>query len=78
MKSSRERIALSGFSLAMRDLEIRGAGELLGEKQSGPIDVIGLTLFSKMIVQIRILKGEKIIDQSDIDIDIILWPYRKI
>tara|TARA_B100001057_G_scaffold500961_1_gene619263 strand:- start:151 stop:3084 length:2934 start_codon:yes stop_codon:yes gene_type:complete len=62
---------LSGFSLAMRDLEIRGAGELLGEKQSGPIDVVGLTLFSKMIESaIKILKGEKIIDQSDIDIDI--------
>mgnify|MGYP003313950231 FL=1 len=64
---------LSGFSLAMRDLEIRGAGELLGEKQSGAIDVVGLTLFSKMIESsIKILKGEKIVDQSDIDIDLSL------
>ncbi len=67
---------LSGFSLAMRDLEIRGAGELLGEKQSGPIDVVGLTLFSKMIeTAIKILKGEKIIDQSDIDIDIGIYGF---
>ncbi len=67
---------LSGFSLAMRDLEIRGAGELLGEKQSGPIDVVGLTLFSKMIESaIKILKGEKIIDQSDIDIDIGIYGF---
>ena len=34
----------SGFNLAMRDLEIRGAGEILGEKQSGVIDFVGLTL----------------------------------
>ena len=67
---------LSGFSLAMRDLEIRGAGELLGEKQSGPIDVVGLTLFSKMIESaIKILKGEKIIDQADIDIDIGIYGF---
>ena len=67
---------LSGFSLAMRDLEIRGAGELLGEKQSGPIDVVGLTLFSKMIESaIKILKGEKIIDQSDINIDIGIYGF---
>ena len=67
---------LSGFNLAMRDLEIRGAGELLGERQSGPIDVVGLTLFSKMIESaIKILKGEKIIDQSDIDIDIGIYGF---
>ena len=67
---------LSGFSLAMRDLEIRGAGELLGEKQSGAIDVVGLTLFSKMIESsIKILKGEKIVDQSDIEIDIGIYGF---
>ena len=67
---------LAGFSLAMRDLEIRGAGELLGEKQSGAIDVVGLTLFSKMIESsIKILKGEKIVDQSDIDIDIGIYGF---
>ena len=67
---------LSGFSLAMRDLEIRGAGELLGEKQSGAIDVVGLTLFSKMIESaIKVLSGEKIIEQSDINIDIGIYGF---
>ena len=54
---------LSGFSLAMRDLEIRGAGELLGEKQSGAIDVVGLTLFSKMIESaIKVLMEKKLLN----------------
>ena len=49
---------------------------MLGEKQSGPIDVVGLTLFSKMIESaIKILKGEKIIDQADIDIDIGIYGF---
>ena len=60
----------------MRDLEIRGAGELLGEKQSGAIDVVGLTLFSKMIESaIKVLSGEKIIEQSDINIDIGIYGF---
>jgi transcription-repair coupling factor (superfamily II helicase) len=36
----------AGFTLASHDLEIRGAGELLGESQSGTIDTVGFTLFS--------------------------------
>ena len=60
----------------MRDLEIRGAGELLGEKQSGAIDLVGLTLFSRMIENsIKLLKGEEIIDQSEIDIDIGVYGF---
>ena len=48
----------SGFNLAMRDLEIRGAGEILGEKQSGLIDHVGLSLFSSMINRsIKLLEG---------------------
>ena len=48
----------SGFNLAMRDLEIRGAGEILGEKQSGLIDYVGLSLFSSMINRsIKLLEG---------------------
>ena len=49
----------SGFNLAMRDLEIRGAGEILGEKQSGVIDFVGLTLFTSLIDKsIKVLTGE--------------------
>lgn len=40
-----------GFLLANHDLEIRGAGELLGEKQSGEIHKIGFTLYSKLLTR---------------------------
>ena len=39
----------SGFTLATNDLEIRGAGELLGEEQSGHIQTIGFTLYMEML-----------------------------
>ena len=38
-----------GFSLAMHDLEIRGAGELLGEDQSGQIEAVGYSLYTEML-----------------------------
>ena len=41
----------SGFTLATNDLEIRGAGELLGEEQSGHIQSIGFTLYLEMLDQ---------------------------
>ncbi len=51
----------SGFALAMRDLEIRGAGEVLGAKQSGFIDDIGFDLYTKILEEaVAELKGEKI------------------
>ena len=39
----------SGFYLAMHDLEIRGAGEVLGEQQSGEIAQVGFSLYSEML-----------------------------
>ncbi len=58
----------SGFNLAMRDLEIRGAGEILGEKQSGLIDYVGLSLFSSMINRsIKLLEG---VDETYEDFEI--------
>lgn len=39
----------SGFKIAMRDLEIRGAGNLLGEKQSGHMEAVGYDLYCKML-----------------------------
>ena len=41
----------SGFMLATHDLEIRGAGELLGEEQSGQIEEIGFTLYAEQLAQ---------------------------
>ena len=49
----------AGFKLAMRDLELRGAGNILGEAQSGHIEGIGYELYCKEIDRaIRLLKGE--------------------
>ena len=41
----------SGFVLATQDLEIRGAGELLGEEQSGQIEEIGFTLYAELLAE---------------------------
>ena len=50
----------SGFSIAMRDLSIRGAGDILGSEQAGFIDTVGIELFLKMLNdEISKLKGEK-------------------
>lgn len=51
----------SGFAIAMRDLSIRGAGDILGQDQSGFIDSIGVELFMQMLnEEVAKLKGEKI------------------
>ena len=51
----------SGFNLAMHDLEIRGAGEILGENQSGDIKEVGLSLYTEMLKRaINKLKSKKI------------------
>jgi transcription-repair coupling factor (superfamily II helicase) len=54
----------SGFFLAMHDLEIRGAGEVLGENQSGEIHEVGFALYTNMLnAAVRALKaGEQIPD----------------
>jgi transcription-repair coupling factor (superfamily II helicase) len=50
----------SGFYLAMHDLEIRGAGEVLGENQSGEMHEIGFQLYSDMLTEaVRSLKNGK-------------------
>lgn len=49
----------SGFKIAMRDLELRGAGNLLGSKQHGHMEAVGYDLYCKMLNDaIRVLKGE--------------------
>jgi transcription-repair coupling factor (superfamily II helicase) len=53
----------SGFYLAMHDLEIRGAGEVLGESQSGQIQEVGFDLYTRMLERaVRALKEGKAID----------------
>src|SRR4030095_1350615 len=51
----------SGFKIAMRDLEIRGAGNLLGPQQSGHIAAVGFELYCQLLKQsVSALKGEKV------------------
>jgi transcription-repair coupling factor (superfamily II helicase) len=51
----------SGFKIAMRDLEIRGAGNLLGAEQSGHITAVGFELYCELLKHsIAALKGEKV------------------
>ena len=65
-----------GFSLATHDLEIRGAGELLGESQSGQISEVGFTLYSELLERaVTALKQGKVPDldkplHSGIEIDL--------
>ena len=65
----------SGFKIAMRDLEIRGAGNLLGEAQHGHMEAVGYDLYCKMLNEsVRELKGEQQIQEKyetvmDLDID---------
>jgi transcription-repair coupling factor (superfamily II helicase) len=55
----------SGFRVAALDLEIRGAGNLLGGEQSGHIDAVGFEMYMKLLEEtIRELKGEEIEDDA--------------
>ena len=56
----------SGFKIAMRDLSIRGAGDILGREQSGFIDTVGIDLYLKMLNDsIKRAKGEEVLDDND-------------
>ncbi len=57
----------AGFKIAMRDLEIRGAGNLLGTQQSGHIAAIGFDLYCQLLKQsVAKLKGEKVFDRIEL------------
>ena len=61
----------SGIKIAMRDLEIRGAGNLLGEAQSGHMAAVGYDLYCKMLNEaVKELKGEKEEDQFTTTMDL--------
>jgi transcription-repair coupling factor (superfamily II helicase) len=61
----------SGFKIAMRDLEIRGAGNLLGESQSGHIAAVGYDLYVQMVSEaVAELKGEPIREPAEIKLEL--------
>ena len=69
----------SGFKIAMKDLEIRGAGNLLGERQHGHMEAVGYDLYCKMLNEaVQTLKGvETVPDFSttvELDVDAFIPP----
>ncbi len=72
LKTIGENTALgSGFKIAMRDLEIRGAGNLLGGNQSGHIAAVGYDLYVQMVSEaVAELKGEPIREPAEIKIEL--------
>ena len=61
----------AGFRIAALDLELRGAGNILGGQQSGQIDVLGFDLYTKMLERtIQELKGEEIEDEQGVSLNL--------
>ncbi|AXQ28385.1 transcription-repair coupling factor [Solimonas sp. K1W22B-7] len=65
----------SGFALATHDLEIRGAGELLGEDQTGQIEEVGFTMYAELLARaVKAIRSGKIDDspfgRSDCEVDL--------
>ena len=59
----------SGFKIAMRDLEIRGAGNLLGSEQSGHITAVGFELYCQLLKQsVAAQKGEKVKPRVEVQV----------
>lgn len=76
---ARERLAAlkrhgglgAGFNLAVRDLELRGAGNLLGSQQSGHIAAVGFGLYCQLLKRtIALMKGEKVKDVIDVKLNL--------
>ena len=66
----------SGFKIAMKDLEIRGAGDLLGAEQHGYMDSVGYDMYCKLLDQeIRRLSGEEIAEEFETSIEINIDAY---
>ncbi|MBC7189828.1 transcription-repair coupling factor, partial [Candidatus Aerophobetes bacterium] len=61
----------SGFKIAMEDLQIRGAGNLLGKEQHGHMAAVGFTLYSQLLSEeIKKLKGEKVAPSFPVQIEL--------
>ena len=72
LKAIREFTELgSGYKIAMQDLEIRGAGNILGERQSGHMEAIGYDLYCRMLNEaIRKKKGVEVAESFDTSVEL--------
>ena len=67
----------SGFKIAMRDLEIRGAGSLMGEMQHGHMEQVGYDMYCRLLDEIvKEIKGEEVpLEEKDVQIDLNVSSY---
>ncbi len=66
----------SGFKIALRDLEIRGAGDILGQEQHGHIASVGYDLYCRMLDDaVKRLKGEKVFEEIETQINLPIEAY---
>ena len=66
----------SGFKIAMRDLEIRGAGNLLGAQQHGHMDAVGYEMYCRLLDEaVKNIKGEKVEEDFETLVDINVNAY---
>ena len=66
----------SGFKIAMRDLEIRGAGSLLGEIQSGHLEQVGYETYCTLLDEVvKEIQGVEVQEDTDIQIDLNVTSY---
>ncbi len=66
----------SGFKIAMRDLEIRGAGSLMGEIQHGHMEQIGYDMYCELLNQVvKEIKGEEVVEEVDVQIELDVTSY---
>ncbi len=77
LKAIREFTELgSGFKISMRDLEIRGAGNVLGAQQHGHMAAVGYDLYCKLLNEaVMTLKGEEVLDEFETKIDLDIDAY---
>ena len=66
----------SGFKIAMRDLEIRGAGSLMGELQHGHMEQVGYDMYCRLLDEVvKEIKGEEQVEEVDVQIDLNVSSY---
>ena len=66
----------SGFKIAMKDLEIRGAGNLLGREQHGHMMKVGYDMYARLLKEtVAELKGEKVVEKLNTEIEIEIEAY---
>src|SRR6185437_15716051 len=66
----------AGYRIAMKDLEIRGAGNLLGAEQHGHVAAVGFHLYTQLLAEaVKTLQGEAVVAPPNVTIDLPLAAY---